>query len=88
VRLIDPPNAAIIEERHFRRQCEKMFRAGHPFYVYDFNRQRFNRRDRERSRDDLKRVDYRAAVMNAHAMLPLSSNQLMVLHEQPEAIPA
>jgi hypothetical protein len=47
-----------------------------------------NRRDRERNRDDLKRVDYRAAVMNAHAMLPLSSNQLMVLHEQPEAMPA
>jgi hypothetical protein len=51
-------------------------------------RRRFNRRDRERNHDDLKRVDYRAAVMNAHAMLPLSSNQLMVLHEQPEAMPA
>jgi hypothetical protein len=40
------------------------------------------------TRDDLKRVDYRAALMNAYAMLPLSSNQLMVLHEQPEAMPA
>ena len=65
-----------------------MFRTGHPLYVYDFNRRRFNRRDRERNRDDLKRVDYRAALMNAYAMLPLSSNQLMVLHEQPEAMPA
>jgi hypothetical protein len=65
-----------------------MFRAGHHLYVYDFNRRRFNRHDRERNRDDLKRVDYRAAVMNAHAMLLLSSNQLMVLHEQPEAMPA
>jgi hypothetical protein len=65
-----------------------MFRAGHPLYVYDFNRRRFNRRDRERNRDDLKGVDYRAALMNAYAMLPLSSNQLMVLHEQPEAMPA
>ena len=82
------PDAAVIEERHLRRQCEKMFRAGHPLYVYDFNHRRFNRRDRERNRDDLKRVNYRAAVMNAHVMLLLSSNQLMVLHDQPEAMPA
>ena len=44
--------------------------------------------DRERNRDDLKRLDYCLAVTNACAMLPLSSNQLMVLREQPEAMPA
>jgi hypothetical protein len=44
--------------------------------------------DRERNRDDLKRLDYCVAVTNACPMLPLSSNQLMVLREQPEAMPA
>jgi hypothetical protein len=43
---------------------------------------------RERSRDDLKRLDYCVAVTNACAMLSLSSNRLMVLREQPEAMPA
>jgi hypothetical protein len=72
----------------FGDNVKRCFVPGRPLYVYDFNRRRFNRRDRERNRDDLKRVDYRAALMNAYAMLPLSSNQLMVLHEQPEAMPA
>jgi hypothetical protein len=44
--------------------------------------------DQERRRDDLKRLDYCVAVTNACVMLPLSSNQLMVLREQPEAMPA
>jgi hypothetical protein len=44
--------------------------------------------DRERNRDDLERLDYCLAVMHACAMLQLSSNQLMVLREQPEAMPA
>ncbi len=43
---------------------------------------------RERNRDDLKRLDYCVTVTNAYAMLPLSSNQLMILREQPEAMPA
>jgi hypothetical protein len=42
--------------------------------------------DQERRRDDLKRLDYCVAVTNACVMLPLSSNQLMVLREQPEAM--
>ncbi|HXL24749.1 MAG TPA: hypothetical protein VN942_04305 [Chthoniobacterales bacterium] len=42
----------------------------------------------ERNRDDLKRLDYCVAVMNACSMLPLSSNQLMVLRKQAEATPA
>jgi len=45
-------------------------------------------RYRERNCDDHTRLDYRVAVTNAYAMLPLSSNQLMVLREQPEAMPA
>jgi hypothetical protein len=33
-------------------------------------------------------LDYCVTVTNACAMLPLSSDQLMVLREQPEAMPA
>ena len=43
--------------------------------------------DRERNCDDPKRLDYCVAVTNAYAMLSLSSNQLIVLREQPEAMP-
>jgi hypothetical protein len=72
----------------FGDNVKRGFVPGTLFMSMTLIRRRFNRRDRERNHDDLKRVDYRAAVMNAYAMLPLSSNQLMVLHEQPEAMPA
>jgi hypothetical protein len=51
-------------------------------------RERSVTHDRERAGDDRKGLDYCVAVTNACAMLPLSSNQLMVLREQPEAKPA
>jgi len=38
--------------------------------------------------DDPKRLDYCVAVTNACAMVPLNSNQSMVLRKQAEAMPA